>query len=129
MLRTNITGWDAEQLWEAYIQLTQTEMAFRISKNDLKIRPIWHQKEDGYKPISWSVFWRMYYGRCWDNYAIKPVWATNLAMYWMKYLKSKWSTSFCRLDKEPRLQNAVFPSPQKPNKFCSKGSVYICPNI
>lgn len=46
MLRTNITGWDAEQLWEAYIQLTQAEMAFRISKNDLKIRPIWHQRED-----------------------------------------------------------------------------------
>jgi transposase len=46
MLRTNITGWDAEQLWEAYIQLTQAETAFRISKSDLKIRPIWHQKED-----------------------------------------------------------------------------------
>jgi transposase len=46
MLRTNITGWDAEQLWEAYIQLTQAEMAFRISKGDLKIRPIWHQRED-----------------------------------------------------------------------------------
>lgn len=46
MLRTNITGWDAEQLWEAYIQLAQAEMAFRISKNDLKIRPIWHQRED-----------------------------------------------------------------------------------
>jgi transposase len=46
MLRTNITGWDAEQLWEAYIQLTQAEMAFRISKSDLKIRPIWHQRED-----------------------------------------------------------------------------------
>lgn len=49
MLRTNITGWNAEQLWEAYIQLTQAEMAFRISKSDLKIRPIWHQKEERVK--------------------------------------------------------------------------------
>jgi transposase len=49
MLRTNIAGWDAEQLWEAYIQLTQAETAFRIQKSDLKIRPIWHQKEDRVK--------------------------------------------------------------------------------
>lgn len=46
MLRTNITGWDAEQLWQAYIQLTQAEAAFRIQKTDLRIRPIWHQKTE-----------------------------------------------------------------------------------
>ena len=49
MLRTNITDWQAEDLWEAYIQLTQAETAFRIQKSDLKIRPIWHQKEDRVK--------------------------------------------------------------------------------
>ena len=37
------------ELWEAYIQLTQAETAFRIQKSDLKIRPIWHQKEDRVK--------------------------------------------------------------------------------
>lgn len=49
MLRTNITEWPAGELWEAYIQLTQAENAFRIQKSDLKIRPIWHQKEDRVK--------------------------------------------------------------------------------
>ncbi|MDP2730350.1 MAG: IS1634 family transposase [Dehalococcoidales bacterium] len=49
MLRTNITDWQAGDLWEAYIQLTQAETAFRIQKSDLKIRPIWHQKEDRVK--------------------------------------------------------------------------------
>ena len=49
MLRTNITNWDARELWEAYIQLTQAETAFRIQKSDLKIRPIWHQKEERVK--------------------------------------------------------------------------------
>jgi len=29
--------------------LTQAENAFRIQKNDLAIRPIWHQKEDRVK--------------------------------------------------------------------------------
>ena len=46
LLRTNIADWDAGKLWEAYIQLTQAETAFRIQKSDLKIRPIWHQKEE-----------------------------------------------------------------------------------
>jgi transposase len=46
MLRTNIKGWKAQELWEAYIQLTQAETAFRIHKSDLKLRPIWHQKEE-----------------------------------------------------------------------------------
>lgn len=45
MLRTNISDWGARNLWEAYIQLTQVETAFRIQKDDLKIRPIRHQKE------------------------------------------------------------------------------------
>ena len=34
------------KLWKAYIQLTQAEAAFRIQKDQLSIRPIWHQRED-----------------------------------------------------------------------------------
>lgn len=46
LLRSNITDWDAEQLWQAYIQLTEAEAAFRIHKADLCIRPIWHQTKE-----------------------------------------------------------------------------------
>ena len=46
ILRTNVIDWSDEALWKAYIQLTEAEAAFRIHKSDLKIRPIWHQKED-----------------------------------------------------------------------------------
>ena len=45
LLRTNVTDWSGEDLWKAYIQLTDAEEAFRIHKTDLRIRPIWHQKE------------------------------------------------------------------------------------
>jgi transposase len=44
VLRTNVTDWTPEQLWQTYIQLTQVEEAFRIQKSDLALRPIWHQK-------------------------------------------------------------------------------------
>jgi transposase len=46
VLRTNISGWTAESLWQAYIQLTDAEAAFRIQKSDLSIRPIWHRKKE-----------------------------------------------------------------------------------
>jgi len=45
LLRTNVTDWSAEDLWQAYIQLTEAEAAFRIQKSDLRIRPVWHQKQ------------------------------------------------------------------------------------
>lgn len=49
VLRSNLTGVDAATLWKRYIQLTEAEWAFRIAKDELSIRPIWHQKEDRVK--------------------------------------------------------------------------------
>jgi transposase len=49
LLRSNLTGVDAATLWRRYIQLTEAEWAFRITKDELVIRPIWHQKEDRVK--------------------------------------------------------------------------------
>jgi transposase len=46
LLRSNIEDWSDQQLWKAYIQLTQAEAAFRIQKDQLNVRPIWHQRED-----------------------------------------------------------------------------------
>ena len=46
ILRSNITDWSDEQLWRAYIQLAQAEAAFRIQKDQLRVRPIWHQRAD-----------------------------------------------------------------------------------
>ena len=46
LLRSNISDWSDRQLWKAYIQLTQAEAAFRIQKDQLNLRPVWHQRED-----------------------------------------------------------------------------------
>jgi transposase len=46
LLRSNITDWTAEDLWRAYIHLTEAETAFKIHKHDLSLRPIWHQKAE-----------------------------------------------------------------------------------
>src|SRR5262249_15955112 len=43
LLRSNISDWTAEDLWKTYMQLTEAEAAFRIQKDELRLRPIWHQ--------------------------------------------------------------------------------------
>jgi transposase len=45
ILRSNLCDLDPVILWKRYIQLTEAEWAFRIAKDELVIRPIWHQKE------------------------------------------------------------------------------------
>jgi transposase len=45
LLRTNLTGESAEELWNKYIQLTEAEAAFRVLKSALWIRPLFHQLE------------------------------------------------------------------------------------
>lgn len=42
LLRTNCTETDPAKLWRWYIQLTQAEDCFRISKSDLNLRPVFH---------------------------------------------------------------------------------------
>lgn len=46
LLRTNCTEQDPARLWRWYMQLTQAEDAFRISKSDLSLRPVFHQKTE-----------------------------------------------------------------------------------
>jgi hypothetical protein len=42
LLRTNLVETDPAVLWKRYIQLTEAEWAFRITKDELAIRPVWH---------------------------------------------------------------------------------------
>jgi transposase len=46
LLRTNWTERDPHRLWKTYMELTQVEGAFRITKSDLGIRPVYHQRAD-----------------------------------------------------------------------------------
>ena len=46
LLRTNCMEQDPQKLWQWYIQLTEVEDAFRVSKSDLGMHPVYHQRED-----------------------------------------------------------------------------------
>jgi transposase len=46
LLRTNCMEKDPARLWRWYMQLSQAEDAFRISKSDLSLRPVFHQKTE-----------------------------------------------------------------------------------
>lgn len=44
LLRTNCTERDPGRFWQWYMQLQQAEAAFRTSKSDMWLRPVFHQK-------------------------------------------------------------------------------------
>ena len=44
-LRTNMRGRQPAELWRFYIQLVEVEAAFKNLKDDLQLRPIYHQLE------------------------------------------------------------------------------------
>ncbi len=45
LLRTNLEGRGAGELWRTYIGLTQIEDCFRVTKQDLGLRPVFHHTE------------------------------------------------------------------------------------
>lgn len=49
LLRTNIKQsktMTSPEIWQAYINLTKVEEAFRITKQELGLRPVWHQHQN-----------------------------------------------------------------------------------
>ena len=54
LLRSNMVAEDPATLWRLYIQLTEIEQAFKELKNDLAIRPIFHQRGNGSRHTSSS---------------------------------------------------------------------------
>ena len=46
LLRSNLADASPATLWQFYIQLTEVEQAFRELKDDLAVRPIYHQKDE-----------------------------------------------------------------------------------
>lgn len=45
LLRTNLVVGNPQELWKQYMILTEVEQAFKELKNDLNIRPLYHQKD------------------------------------------------------------------------------------
>src|SRR5205085_9507604 len=45
LLRSNLRGKDPAHLWQFYMQLVEIEAAFKNLKDDLGLRPIYHQLE------------------------------------------------------------------------------------
>ena len=46
LLRSNLTATDPAQLWEYYLHLVEIEAVFKTLKDELAVRPIFHQRPD-----------------------------------------------------------------------------------
>ena len=92
LLRTNLTGTDPATLWKRYIQLTEAEWAFRISKDELEIRPIWHQTEQRVLAHILVCSWPTCSGRRWPAGCSGPGWAMLRGRCWKSWRRSRAAT-------------------------------------
>ena len=104
LLRSNISDWSDRQLWRAYIQLTQAEAAFRIQKDQLNVRPIWHQRD----------------GRYLTNFPREQS-SKNLRA-------SSPTMSCCRPRHTAKFAYAASPSPTPPRRLCLTVLASSCPS-
>jgi transposase len=96
LLRSNISDWSDRQMWKAYIQLTQAEAAFRIQKDQLNVRPIWHHREDRVQAhilvcFLAFVLWKSL--RCGSS---AQVWETHRALFSKSLHAFSHTTSCCQ---------------------------------
>jgi transposase len=65
LLRTNVAGTDAGQVWEDYVTLVRVENAFRTLKQDLALRPVCHHLEERAEAhvlfcwIAYAMYWAL----------------------------------------------------------------------
>jgi len=65
LLRTNGLESDPAKLWHWYLQLEQAEAPFALPRAISGCTPCFTTRPSGWKPISWSAFWRWRYGAHW----------------------------------------------------------------
>ena len=72
VLGSNVKDWTPEEFLRAYIQLTDAEKAFRIQKDDLRLRPLWHQKENRVRALILVYFLASVLLKCFGQMCLQP---------------------------------------------------------
>jgi hypothetical protein len=129
VLRTNVRDWTPEALWRTYIQLTEAEVAFRIHKSDLSIRPIGISTKAACRLTSWSASSLTSCGRRSSSGRAAQVSAIAHAPSFRSSAPSAAPTSSCR--PQPR-RNAICACAASsaliaPRPLSSIASAYDCP--
>ena len=128
VLRTNIADWSDEQLWRAYIQLTQAEAAFRIHKDQLRVRPIWHQRADRVQAHILVCFLAFVLWKCLEMWQQRAGLGNSPRTMLEELAASSRTTSSCPPQPTARSGCAASHSPTTPRPLCSIASASSCPS-
>jgi hypothetical protein len=107
LLRTNLNETDPAVLWKRYIQLTEAEWAFRITKDELEIRPIWHQKQDRVLAHILVCFLAYVLGKTLAHWMRRSRLGDAPGRCWRSWPRSKAATWCC----PPKASAATTPAP------------------
>lgn len=126
LLRSNISDWSDQQLWKAYIQLTQAEAAFRIQKDQLNVRPVWHQREDRVQAHILVCFLAFVLWKSLEMWQQHAVLATHRARSSKSLHVSSRTTWCCRPRRTARSACDASPNPTPPKPHSSVASASSC---
>jgi len=132
LLRTNLTDTDPATLWKRYIQLTEAEWAFRITKDELEIRPIWHQKEDRVKAHILVCFLAYVLWKALAQWMRSAGLAMHREPWWKSLPRSRaamWSSRPAGpMDGNTTSGCVVLQRRTQPRRYCSTGLAYVFRN-
>jgi len=80
LLRSNVIDWNAEDLWRAYIQLTEAEAAFRVHSPTCRSAQCGTTNKTGFRRTSWC-FLAYCYGKPCPRPVTMRVWETNPGVF------------------------------------------------
>jgi len=119
LLRSNVTDWSDEDLWKAYIQLTEAEAAFRVHRATCGCVRSGIKKKIACWRTSSSASWPTFFGRRLPSVANAPGLGHEPRRVFDELGKISWSMWSCPPAREPRSAAAASPSLQTIKPSCS----------
>lgn len=96
LLRAHGIEWTPDELWRAYIQLTDVEEAFRIHKTELRIRPVYHQTSERAQAHILVCFIAYVLWKTLEQWSLRLRWGVVQKRYYRSYLSSTAQILFCQ---------------------------------
>jgi hypothetical protein len=121
LLRTNLTGHDEPELWTVYMQLNDAEAAFRTLKQDLSIRPVFHQTEHRVKAHVLVCFLAYAMYRTLDRLAK----TNHLEMTARRVLTGRSECTACRPRSAPCTRTVRMPPHRRGSRTTSGASGFV----
>ena len=128
LLRSNVPDWPAEELWKAYMQLTEAEAAFRIQKDELSLRPVWHQTAERVQAHILVCFLAYVLRKTLEGWSVRAGLGQSIPTLLEEFAGSRARTWCCRRPTDARFGCVAWSVPTRHRQSCFSTWVWTFPS-